>query len=73
MDPLKRFLGSLAMVAASIAVSVPASAQQPQKPNIVVIMGDDIGMWNIGASEKLWTAPPTAGRGRDICPLANAF
>lgn len=28
---------------------LPASAQQPQKPNIVVIMGDDIGMWNIGA------------------------
>src|SRR5450432_1839849 len=49
MDPLKRFLGSLAMVAASIAVGVPATAQQPQKPNIVVIMGDDIGMWNIGA------------------------
>src|ERR1035438_5906305 len=27
----------------------PASAQQQQKPNIVVIMGDDIGMWDISA------------------------
>ena len=28
----------------------PVHAQpQPQRPNIVVIMGDDIGMWNIGA------------------------
>jgi hypothetical protein len=52
MDALKRILGSLAMVAASIAVSAPATAQQPQKPNIVVIMGDDIGMWNIGAYHR---------------------
>jgi arylsulfatase A-like enzyme len=52
MDALKRILGSLAMVAASIAVSAPATAQQPPKPNIVVIMGDDIGMWNIGAYHR---------------------
>jgi arylsulfatase len=29
----------------------PATAQQ-QKPNIVVIMGDDIGIWNIGAYHR---------------------
>src|SRR5574342_322153 len=29
----------------------PAAAQQKQ-PNIVVIMGDDIGMWNIGAYHR---------------------
>ncbi len=40
------------MVAASIAVSAPATAQQQQRPNIVVIMGDDIGMWNIGAYHR---------------------
>src|SRR4029077_10513297 len=34
------------------AASLPASAQQQQKPNIVVIMGDDIGMWNIGAYHR---------------------
>jgi arylsulfatase A-like enzyme len=39
----------LALLAATIAVSAPAVAQQQQKPNIVMIMGDDIGMWNIGA------------------------
>src|SRR3954467_12013105 len=32
--------------------SLPAVAQQSQKPNIVVIMGDDIGMWNIGAYHR---------------------
>jgi arylsulfatase len=32
---------------------IPAFGQTPQKqPNIVVIMGDDIGMWNIGAYHR---------------------
>ncbi len=39
-------------VAAAMAASAPAIAQQPKKPNIVVIMGDDIGMWNIGAYHR---------------------
>src|SRR5262245_25829179 len=34
------FLAAAAVVAAAIT---PASAQQPQKPNILFIMGDDIG------------------------------
>jgi len=38
----------LALLAAIFMVSKPATAQQ-QKPNILVIMGDDIGMWNISA------------------------
>ena len=36
-------------------LAAPASAQAPAaptKPNIVVIMGDDIGMWNIGAYSR---------------------
>jgi arylsulfatase A-like enzyme len=42
-------LGSFAMVAAATMASAPATAQQQQKPNILVIMGDDIGMWNVSA------------------------
>ena len=42
----------LAAVAAATMVSGPAASQQQQKPNIVVIMGDDIGMWNIGAYHR---------------------
>ena len=44
-------LGSLAVLA---EVNAPAAAQQQQqqRPNIVVIMGDDIGMWNIGAYHR---------------------
>jgi arylsulfatase A-like enzyme len=34
-----------------LAASPPASAQG-KKPNILVIMGDDIGMWNISAYHR---------------------
>src|SRR4030088_1774762 len=47
------WLGLLALVVAATATSAPASAQQqPQKPNILVIMGDDIGYWNISAYNR---------------------
>ena len=39
---------SAAMLAALIGAAAPATAAD-KKPNIVVIMGDDTGMWNIGA------------------------
>src|SRR3981189_2509071 len=55
-------LSGSSIVAASalsaIGLSSPAEAQQPatapagQRPNIVVIMGDDIGIWNIGAYHR---------------------
>jgi arylsulfatase A-like enzyme len=38
-------------VVLGLAASQPASAQE-KKPNIVAIMGDDIGMWNIGAYHR---------------------
>jgi arylsulfatase A-like enzyme len=41
------FLSATGIAFASL--SLPALAQQQQKPNIVVIMGDDIGWFNIGA------------------------
>ena len=42
---------ALAMLAAIVMPASPASAQA-KKPNIIVIMGDDIGMWNIGAYHR---------------------
>jgi arylsulfatase len=36
-------LGLLASLAAVMTASAPAAAQQQQKPNILFIMGDDIG------------------------------
>src|SRR4030081_526432 len=57
-------LSGSSLVAASALAAVglagPAQAQQPkpapapagQRPNIVVIMGDDIGIWNLGAYHR---------------------
>ena len=51
-------LGVLASLVAMTAASVPAAAQQQQPqqqqrpPNILVIMGDDIGWFNIGAYHR---------------------
>jgi arylsulfatase len=44
-------LGLLTVVASLMVAAAPASAQQP-KPNILVIMGDDIGYWNISAYNR---------------------
>ena len=45
------WIASLALAALGASASLPASAQ-PQKPNILVIMGDDIGYWNISAYNR---------------------
>src|SRR3954470_21378998 len=49
-------MGATALMSLSLSgpLSTPAAAQpQPQqRPNIVVIMGDDIGIWNIGAYHR---------------------
>jgi arylsulfatase len=42
-------LGSLAVFAVATVANVPAVAQQQQKPNILIIWGDDIGGFNISA------------------------
>src|ERR1700729_3226917 len=43
--------GLLALTAVATTAGAPAFAQQ-QKPNILVIMGDDIGYWNISAYNR---------------------
>src|SRR5882724_2698285 len=50
MDPRRGLLVLIALFAAAVLIAAPAAAQP--KPNIVVIMGDDIGMWNIGAYHR---------------------
>jgi arylsulfatase A-like enzyme len=45
----KLCLVALALLAAVVVMARPASAQQQQRPNMIVIMGDDIGWFNIGA------------------------
>jgi arylsulfatase len=45
-------LGALASAVVTAISSMPASAQPSQKPNILVIMADDIGYWNISAYNR---------------------
>jgi arylsulfatase len=44
-----------------VMTTVPVIAAD-QKPNIVFIMGDDIGMWNIGAYHRGLMAGPTSSQ-----------
>lgn len=46
---IKQGLIVLAGAAGTILAVAPAQAAADRKPNILVIFGDDIGMWNIGA------------------------
>ena len=46
----KIWLGLIVLFVTGTAASAPATAQQ--KPNILVIMGDDIGYWNISAYNR---------------------
>ena len=43
---------SLGLMMIPFAIFLPAMAQSTEKPNIVFIMGDDVGMWNIGAYHR---------------------
>jgi len=44
--------GLLASAAALVMGPTSAAAQQQQKPNILVIMGDDVGWFNVGAYNR---------------------
>ena len=46
------WLGLFASSAALMMTAAPAAAQQQQKPNILVIMGDDVGWFNVGAYHR---------------------
>jgi hypothetical protein len=57
-------LGLLALLATMMWAGAPASAQQP-KPNILFIMGDDIGWMQPGIYQEITTPfrGPTRARG----------
>jgi len=45
-------LASISALVLAALIGAAAAAAAADKPNIVVIMGDDIGMWNIGAYHR---------------------
>ncbi len=46
------WFGLLTSVFVATAAIAPVAAQDQEKPNIVVIMADDVGIWNIGAYHR---------------------
>ena len=58
-----KWLGAVACAVTLTAASSPASAQQQQKPNILFIMGDDIG----------WMQPHIYHRGLMVGELCMCF
>ncbi len=48
----KRVYRAALLAAVSLLAMAPASAQQPSKPNIVIIWGDDIGQSNVSAYSR---------------------
>jgi arylsulfatase A-like enzyme len=48
----KRILGAIAALTLLLVVGANQGTAQTKQPNILVIMGDDIGMWNIGAYHR---------------------
>ena len=48
------FIGAASLISVSLTDPAGAQAQTPaqQRPNIVVVMGDDVGIWNIGAYHR---------------------
>jgi hypothetical protein len=44
----RRSVALLAGAAAMMAVGLPASAQQQQRPNIIMIVSDDTGLGDLG-------------------------
>jgi len=61
------FVGLGAILSFVLATSDAQAQQNGQQPNIVFIMGDDIGMWNIGAYHR----GMMAGRTPNIDELAR--
>jgi hypothetical protein len=44
--------GLMTLGLSALPLGLPAQAQSADKPNILVIMGDDIGYWNISAYNR---------------------
>lgn len=52
MQRVSRIFAGLGCLLMALGMAASANAQEPKKPNILIIWGDDIGMWNISAYHR---------------------
>jgi arylsulfatase A-like enzyme len=72
---LCRLCGAIAGLMVAFGFAVNGLAQETKKPNIVVIWGDDIGMWNVGLyTHGMMGRTPNIDRiGREGCLLTDHY
>jgi hypothetical protein len=49
MKRVQEVIGACGVLVASLVFAASATSAQDKKPNILVIMGDDVGWFNVGA------------------------
>lgn len=72
---MMRSVIALFLMMFTAALATPTRAQQPSKPNILVVWGDDIGVHNISAYDHgSWRRDTgLAARSRRLSPTAQVY
>jgi arylsulfatase A-like enzyme len=73
LSRLLRMLGVIVMVAALAAPAIASAADTPRPPNIVVILGDDLGFADIGAFGSEIKTPNLDALANDGVRFANFY
>ena len=68
-----RFLGIVGMAAALAAPSVASAAETPRRPNIVIILGDDMGYADLGVFGSEIRTPNLDSLGADGVRFTNFY
>jgi arylsulfatase len=73
LRPLLRALGIVGVAVALAAPSIPYAADTPRRPNIVVILGDDLGFADLGAFGSEIRTPNLDALAKDGVRFANFY
>ena len=73
LRPLLRALGIVGMVAALVAPAISSAADAPRRPNIVVILADDMGYADMGAFGSEIKTPNLDALAREGTRFANFY
>jgi arylsulfatase len=73
LHPLLRALGIVGLVAALVAPAISSAADAPRRPNIVIILGDDLGFSDMGAFGSEIKTPNLDALAREGTRFANFY